>query len=90
MPTVYELRMTGIKSPDDGLTISSQQVNVRVARVSDGGEVYIGTETITAGVLVITSGISSDGVAYRVSFNTATFGNTLGQDIPLVTSQVQA
>jgi hypothetical protein len=65
-------------------------VNVRVERVSDGGEVYRGTEIITNGVLVITTGISSENVDYRVSFNTATFGDTLGLDNPLVTSQVQA
>jgi hypothetical protein len=90
LPTVYELRLTDLKTSIGGPDIVSQMVNVRVERVSDGGEVYRGTEIITNGVLVITTGISSENVDYRVSFNTATFGDTLGLDNPLVTSQVQA
>ena len=89
LPTVYELRLTDLKRSVGGPNISSQMVNVRVERVSNGTEVYRGTETITDGALVITTGISSDNVDYRVSFNSATFGDTLGLDNPLVTSQVQ-
>jgi hypothetical protein len=90
IPVVYELRIIDLKKTAGGPLIASQQVNVRVERVSNGIEVFRGTLTITNGVLVITTGISSDGIAYRVSFNSATFGDTIGLDNPLVISQVQA